>query len=299
MDHRQLAFLAALARERHFGRAAAACHVTQPTLSARLRGLEEELGVRLIRRGRRYEGLTPEGERVLGHARRILGEFEALRGELAPGAPLTGRLTLGVIPTALGALAEPLATLRATHPRLRVRLRELATPRLAQGLENGELDLVLGYLDAPAMAGFAHRPLHEERPALLASPHHFRLPEAPDWASLGDYPLCLLTPEMHNRQLLAARLQAQGESPGEAPTAPLNESLEPQLEANSIAALLALVGAGLGVGVLPENCLPATASGIRARQLPGPGDRVGLLWRPQRPRSRLLEEVLAAWPASP
>lgn len=287
MDHRQLAFLAALARERHFGRAAAACHVTQPTLSARLRGLEEELGVRLIRRGRRYEGLTPEGERVLGHARRILGEFEALRGELAPDAPLTGRLTLGVIPTALGALAAPLAGLRATHPRLRVRLRELATPRLAQGLENGELDLVLGYLDAPAMAGFAHRPLLEERPALLASPHHFRLPEAPDWTSLGDYPLCLLTPEMHNRQLLAARLQSPG------------ESLEPQLEANSIAALLALVGGGLGVGVLPEACLPATASGILARRLPGPGDRVGLLWRPQRPRSRLLEEVLAAWPASP
>lgn len=298
MDHRQLAFLAALARERHFGRAAAACHVTQPTLSARLRGLEEELGVQLIRRGRRYEGLTPEGERVLGHARRILGELEALRGELAPDAPLTGRLTLGVIPTALGALSASLAGLRATHPRLRVRLRELATPRLAQGLENGELDLVLGYLDAPAMAGFAHRPLHEERPALLASPRHFCLPERPDWASLGDYPLCLLTPEMHNRQLLAARLQAPGESPGEASTAPLNESLEPQLEANSIAALLALVGAGLGVGVLPEECLPATVPGIHARRLPGPGDRVGLLWRPQRPRSRLLEEVLAAWPAS-
>ena len=80
MDHRQLSFLVALASERHFGRAARVCHVTQPTLSARLKQLEEELGTALILRGHRFEGFTPEGERVLTHARRILAELDELKG---------------------------------------------------------------------------------------------------------------------------------------------------------------------------------------------------------------------------
>ncbi|WP_192035099.1 LysR family transcriptional regulator [Halomonas sp. YLGW01] len=285
MDHRQLAFLAALARERHFGRAAAACHVTQPTLSARLRQLEEELGTRLIRRSRRFEGFTPEGERVLEHGRRILDEYAALRGELSTEAPLAGCLTLGVIPTALGEVIGRLGALRQSHPRLSIRLRELATPDLAQGLANGALDLVVGYLDTPAMAGFVCRPLIEEAPALVAAPAHFSLPEPLDWSHLSAYPLCLLTPEMHNRQLLESRLAERG------------LAIEPVFEANSLHALGELLVAGHGVGVMPEAAARRLAPGLVARRLPGPGDRVGLLWSRQRPTSRLLDAVLAVWPA--
>ena len=286
MDHRQLAFLAALARERHFGRAAAACHVTQPTLSARLRQLEEELDTRLIRRSRRFEGFTPEGERVLAHARRILDEYAALRGELSLEAPLAGRLTLGVIPTALGEVIGRLGALRRAHPGLSIRLREQATPDLAQGLANGALDLVVGYLDTPPMAGFAFRPLIEEAPALVAAPAHFSLPEHPDWSHLLAYPLCLLTPEMHNRQLLESRLAEQG------------LTIEPVFEANSINALGELLVAGHGVGVMPETAAKRLAPGLVTHRLPGHGDRVGLLWSQQRPTSRLLDAVLAAWPAT-
>ncbi|MFF3407182.1 LysR family transcriptional regulator [Streptomyces sp. NPDC002742] len=101
---RQLEYLVALARERHFARAAAACFVSQPSLSAAIRRLEHELDVPIVRRGRRYEGLTPEGEVVLAWAHRILAERDALRQELsALRGGLTGTLRLGIVPTALPA----------------------------------------------------------------------------------------------------------------------------------------------------------------------------------------------------
>lgn len=104
---RQLEYLVALARERHFARAAAACYVSQPSLSAAIRRLEHELDVPIVRRGRRYEGLTPEGEVVLAWAHRILAERDALHQELsALRGGLTGTLRLGVVPTALPAASS-------------------------------------------------------------------------------------------------------------------------------------------------------------------------------------------------
>ena len=104
MDIRQLQYLAALAREKHFTRAAQACNITQPTLSGRIRQLEQELGVPLLERGQRYIGLTPEGERVLKWAHSILDGWQSLQMELASikgKGGLVGRLVLGVIPSAL------------------------------------------------------------------------------------------------------------------------------------------------------------------------------------------------------
>lgn len=98
----KLEMLIALAREQHFGRAAAACHVTQPTLSSAIKSLEDQLGATLVNRGPRYLGLTDEGERVLARARTILAEARALRADLtAARSRLGGVLRLGVIPTAL------------------------------------------------------------------------------------------------------------------------------------------------------------------------------------------------------
>src|SRR6476646_6579873 len=105
MDIRQLQYLAALAREKHFTRAAQACHVTQPTLSGRIRQLEQELGVPIVERGQRFHGLTPEGERVLAWAHEILDNWTSLQQEIATlrntSEPLAGRLSVGVIPSAL------------------------------------------------------------------------------------------------------------------------------------------------------------------------------------------------------
>src|ERR1044072_2239463 len=101
---RQLEYLPALDRERHFGRAAAACHVSQPTLSTGIRGLERELGVPLVRRGREFEALTPEGELILGWAQRALADLESLKQEASRlRGGLEGALRIGAIPTALAA----------------------------------------------------------------------------------------------------------------------------------------------------------------------------------------------------
>ena len=287
MDHRQLAFLCALARERHFGRAAAACHVTQPTLSARIKQLEEELGTPLIRRGRRFEGLTAEGERVLKHARLILDEFDALRSELDVDAPVFGRLSIGSVPSALDEATAFLPRLRQAHPGLAVTLRELATGALAQGLETGELDLALGYLDSPAMAGFAHRPLYREYPALVASREHFELPERPEWRDLTRFPLCLLTPEMQQRRLLDTHLLDSG------------LAVAPLFQTDSIAALGEFLHSGLGVTVLSERLVSQWAElGLEVRRLPGGGARMGLLWRSGHPRNRHLEAALDVWRAA-
>ena len=105
MDIRQLQYLAALAREKHFTRAAKACNVTQPTLSGRIRQLEQELGVPIVERGQRFHGLTPEGERVLKWAHTILDNWQAMQQELASikgrKEQLTGRLVIGAVPSAL------------------------------------------------------------------------------------------------------------------------------------------------------------------------------------------------------
>lgn len=282
MDHRQLAFLAALADERHFGRAARACHVTQPTLSARLKQLEDELGTALIVRGHRFEGFTAEGERVLVHARRVLAELDELRGELTSGSPLNGRFSIGVVPSALPELVPLLRRLRENFPQLSLRIRELATSALAQGLEDGQLDLVVGFPDAPAMAGFACRPLYRELPVVVANPEYFPLPEQLGWQQLGNYPLVLLTPEMQQRRRLNQRLELYG--------------IQPRLvlEANSVAALRTMLDAGCGVSVLSEGWLQASlGQGLVARPLDDEGQRVGLLWRAEQRHSRRLEAVLA------
>ena len=114
---RQLTYLAALARERHFGRAARACHVSQPTLSSGIRRLEAELGVQIVQRSQRFEGFTYEGERVLGWAQRILADCEGLKDDLGSMRHgLSGRLRLGAIPTSLPAV--PLLAAGAWAPEV-------------------------------------------------------------------------------------------------------------------------------------------------------------------------------------
>ena len=115
----KLEMFIALATERHFGRAAEACGVTQPSLSSAIRQLEDQLGVQLVFRGSRFQGLTPEGQRVLDWARRIVGDMRALKSEMRTvHAGLSGNLRLGVIPTALPMVADLTAPFIARHPNV-------------------------------------------------------------------------------------------------------------------------------------------------------------------------------------
>src|SRR6185436_12200624 len=115
----KLEFLLALSRERHFGRAAEACGVTRPTLSAGVKQIEEQMGVLLVNRGSRFRGFTPEGERVLDWARRIVGDARAMRQEVnSLRHGLTGRLRIAAIPTALAMTASLTTPFRQRHPNV-------------------------------------------------------------------------------------------------------------------------------------------------------------------------------------
>ena len=150
-----LRYLVALHEHRHFGRAAQACHITQPALSNALRALEKEFGVVVVRRGRSFEGFTPEGERVLATAQRMLHEHQVLQQDLSSDAAHPrGTLRLGAVPTAMPILARFAAQLQARHPGIVPVALSMSSQALEAGLENISLDLALGYTERmPARGG--------------------------------------------------------------------------------------------------------------------------------------------------
>jgi DNA-binding transcriptional LysR family regulator len=201
---RQLEYLIALAHERHFARAAEACHVSQPSLSAGIRKLESELKVTIVRRGRRFEGFTPEGDRVVMWARRILAERDALRDDLsAMQDGLAGVLRIGAIPTAVTAASLLTTPFCDQHRLARVSLESLSSREITHRLAEFDLDVGMTYVDGEALAGVVRVPLYRER-YLLLTPMDSALADRDrvGWAEIAGTPLCLLTPAMQNRRIL-------------------------------------------------------------------------------------------------
>ncbi len=244
---RQLEYVVALARERHFGRAAAACHVSQPALSSAIRKLERELGTPIVRRGARYEGLTSEGERVLAWAGRILADRDLLHEDLGSlSGGLTGRLRLGVIPTALPATAHLTVPFSAAHPKVTVEVLSLSSIEIERRLHAFELDAGLTYLDNEPLQGVRTVAVYVERYMLL-TPARGVLGErsAVSWQDASALPLCLLTADMQNRRIVDAVFASVGASP------------EPEVETNSVTTLCTHVAAGRWSSVLPQAWLDA------------------------------------------
>src|SRR5260370_22971227 len=191
----------ALARERHFGHAAEACGVTQPTLSAGIKQLEATLGVLLVQRGSRFIGFTPEGERTLDWARRIVGDSRAMREEIkALKHGLTGQLRIAAIPTTLAMVASLTTPYRARHPDVRFTIYSRTSIETLTLLENLEIDAGVTYLDNEPLGRVNAVPLYHERYRLLTSAHsplgnHPRVPSP----AVTQIPLSLLTPTTHTR----------------------------------------------------------------------------------------------------
>ncbi|MGE0067457.1 MAG: LysR substrate-binding domain-containing protein [Solirubrobacterales bacterium] len=207
---RQLEYLCALADARHFGRAAESCHVSQPALSVGIRKLESELGLELVRRSRRYDDLTPAGKELVTWARQILAtsatfstEASRLRGDLS------GRLRLGVIPTALPVVAEITTPLLVEHPSIDLELRSLSATDVAAQIESFVIDAGVTYLDAQPPSGLRATEIFRERYAFLSAGTATG-EETIAWRELDGARLCLLTPEMQNRRLVDAALDAAG-----------------------------------------------------------------------------------------
>lgn len=209
---RHLRYFVILAREKHFARAAQACSVAQPTLSGGVATLEEELGVRLVVRGRRFLDLTAEGRVALDWARQILANEDNLRHALETlRGGLSGALRLGVIPAAMpivGLLTEPFC---ATHPAVTVEIRSMSSIAIQSGLDTFEIDAGLTYLDNEPLAHVRRLPLYQER-YLFATTSNGALSSRAQisWREAATQRLCLLSDEMQNRRVLNAVFQGQG-----------------------------------------------------------------------------------------
>jgi DNA-binding transcriptional LysR family regulator len=237
-----LEFVIALARERHFGRAAEACRVTQPTLSAGLKQLEESLGVMIVQRSSRFQGFTAEGERVLEWARRIVGDAQAMRQEIAAlKRGLAGHLRLAVIPTALPMVAALTTPYREQHPAVRFSIRSRTSIEVLRLLENLEIDAGITYLDNEPLGRVRAVQLYSESYCLLiAAESPLGNRKQVTWAEVGRVPLCLLTPDMQNRRIIDGLLAAAG-----------GENLAPTLESNSMIVLFSHIRTRQWATVMP------------------------------------------------
>ena len=240
---RQLLYLDALAREKHFRRAAEACHVSQPTLSAAIVQLEEELGVLIVERGRRFQGFTKEGEAVLARARRILAEADLMKEEIAElREGISGRIRLGAIPTALPMIAHITAPFSERYPAVSLTVLSLTSQEIQEGIDNFELDVGLTYLDNEPLGRVSAVPLYyEEYRLLTAASGLLGDREEVTWAEVGAVPLCLLTPDMQNRRIIDDMLRRAGTEPA------------PMLESNSVIVLFAHVRTSQWASIMPAK----------------------------------------------
>ncbi len=202
-DLKDLECLVALARYRHFARAAEASGLSQPAFSMRIRALEERLGVRIVRRGNRFEGLTREGESVLAHAKSIIGEVRVLEAEVkATRGEIVGSLSFGVIPTASIHAATLSQQLHARHPRVTASIRSTNSLGVQHGVEDGLFDVGLTYSDGVAQDLLRVRSFCDERYMLVAPPALVGAAETISWSDAAALPLILLDSSMQNRRIV-------------------------------------------------------------------------------------------------
>jgi DNA-binding transcriptional LysR family regulator len=254
----KLEMFIALANERHFGRAAEVCGVTQPTLSSAIRQLEDQLGVQLVFRGSRFQGLTPEGQRVLDWGRRIVGDMRALKDEMRTvRAGLSGNLRIGVIPTALPMVAQLTGPFTAKHPNVRVSILSRTSAEILTGIESLDLDAGITYLDNEPLGRVAQVPLYAEFYRLLCAPGSALADrDQVTWAEVAEQPLCLLTGDMQNRRIMNQHLAEAG------------AAVVPQIESNSTIALTSHVLTGRWSSIVPRQLAQMFVAGGQLRAIP-------------------------------
>jgi DNA-binding transcriptional LysR family regulator len=239
----KLEFFIALAKERSFSRAAEHCGVTQPTLSAGIKQLEDSLGVLLVNRSSRFHGLTAEGERVLEWAKRIVADSRAMRQEVRTlKEGLSGQLKIAAIPTALGIVSSLTTPFLEKHPGVRITILSCSSAEILAMLHNLDVDVGLTYLDNEPLDRVRAVPLCKERYQLLtfqSNPLGER--RQVSWGEVGRIPLCLLTPDMQNRRIVDKLIREAGSEPN------------PVLESNSIITLFTHVQTGRFATILPEK----------------------------------------------
>jgi LysR family hydrogen peroxide-inducible transcriptional activator len=285
----ELRYIVAVARERHFGRAAEACFVSQPTLSVAVKKLEEELGVMLFERGPGEVSVTPPGQKIVEQAQRVLEEAARVRELAAAGRdPLVGPLRLGAIYT-IGPYLLPklVPIMRRTAPSMPLHIQENFTHRLSESLKSGDVDVILIALpfDEP---GIATRAVYDE-PFLVAVPkgHEWEGRKRISSEELTRESLLLLG-EGHcfRDQVLDICHVVRGRD---------RSALAKTVEGGSLETIRQMVASGVGVTVLPSTSIGAGSTGDLIRILPfakpAPTRRVGLAWRRSFPRPEAIEAL--------
>jgi DNA-binding transcriptional LysR family regulator len=288
MLFRHLEYLIALAREKHFARAAASCGVSQPALSAGIKQLEEDLGLLVVERGQRFQGFTAEGERVLAWSRRIVADCASLAQEAAEmRAGLDGQLRLGVIPVALPIVDRLTTPFLARHPNVRVTITSLSSADIQRGIDDFTLDAGISYLDNEPLVGVRTMPLYRER-FFLVVPHTHPLAEHErvGWRDAAGVRLCLFATDMQNRRIIDECFAHAG------------LAATPAIESNSLVTLCAHVLGGEWCSILPQTVLILLghAPAVRAIPLihPDVSHTVGLVFpdrEPLTPSGRALAAV--------
>jgi LysR family hydrogen peroxide-inducible transcriptional activator len=280
----ELRYIVAVARERHFGRAAEACFVSQPTLSVAVKKLEEELGVQLFERGPGEVTITPPGQKIVEQAQRVLEEASRIKDLAAAGRdPLAGPLRLGAIYT-IGPYLLPklIPILRRVAPAMQLHIQENFTHRLGDALKNGEVDVILIALpfDEP---GIQTRALYDE-------PFFVAVPKGHAWEGRKRITADELTRES---LLLLGEGHCLRDQVLEFCHAPRTRAIE----GGSLETIRQMVAGGVGITVLPATSISPNASDPLIRILPlrpEPSRRVGLAWRRSFPRPEAIEALRKA-----
>ena len=284
----ELRYIVAVARERHFGRAADSCFVSQPTLSVAIKKLEEELGVALFERGAGEVTVTATGQQVVEQAQRVLEEAARIKELASAGRdPLAGTLRLGTIYT-VGPYLLPklIPILRRAAPSMQLLIQENYTHKLAASLKQGEVDVIVVALpfDEP---GVEVRPVYDE-PFLVAMPHGhpWEKRKTITGDELKKESLLLLgTGHCFRDQVLDVCTSLQRKS-----------GLQRTVEGGSLETIRQMVAGGVGVTVLPSTSVGGADDLIRVRPFarPVPQRRVVLAWRKSFPRPQAIEALRKA-----
>ena len=288
MQVRLVRYFLALVRERHFARAADACHVTQPTLSAGLTALEKQLGKRLIVRDRRFIGLTSEGEALLPWARQMIAAHEGMTSAvMATHGEVRGQFRLGAIPAALPFTGRLAKSLLAARSGLSLSVQSLTSREIVRALAEFEIDGGLTYLDHEPPADVLSVPLYEEQyRVLVRADAGFNAHSSIGIREVATMPLCLLHQGMQNRRILDARMAEHG------------HVLHPRVTADSYVTLLSMVQADHFATIIPDSYIALLPDLSWATILPFteaiPPSRIGLVVLDRVPLAPLAQAAIEA-----
>lgn len=254
----KLAFLIALAREKHFGRAAQICGVSQPNLSLAIKQLETHFGVPLVDRGSRFVGFTAEGQRVLEWARRIVSDTRAMHADIdTMKQGLSGHVRFAVVPTALPVMSRLTTAFWKRHAGVKLTISAHTSTEILSRLENLEADAGVTYLDNEPIGRVVEIPLYRERYHLVTGEGGtFSERKSVTWEEVATLPLALLSPNTQNRRIIDHCFEEAG------------VDVEAILETNSLSVLATHLNSGLWSSIMPRIVAESLGLPVNIRNIP-------------------------------